>query len=482
MNYETKEPCYIEESNDILTLKKFYTPDELKIQQGHWVLGFTLLTNTLFITYGNTLFSTLVINSKLHEESIIFSKNLKKVIEINEWSNNTANISFCVLKKILRKTNIDQGFISKISILKDKKIKRDTAEFCLPSKYKKLSCDDENRQIILNWIVRLKRDTKYKSQSSIRMVISFMIALFSQLNIPVSQDILFSNMDFDTIKQSIIDTHPNFPLKTKVNYTMNFMCLILNESKYIKQFELYKKSINIKKQVQEDSDKHRISKEELELIFEASKENIRNNTLFLLMATTGLRACGVSNIKLDNITNLLNGKITINKSGRTIEKGNKWFTFPISDSLSKLLLEYISNNRKSNSSYLFPGRGEDIGISTNRINSIIKEIALKANVKGPHIHAHSIRHSFAHILLESGNKPELVSKMLGHSSTKTTEEYYLKESALEVSKRANIPWLVRQEYSNPVPDFLDINRPVKTRKSKSDRNKILKNLAKDFVK
>jgi integrase len=147
------------------------------------------------------------------------------------------------------------------------------------------------------------------------------------------------------------------------------------------------------------------------------------------------------------------------------------------------LHNYISNFRRSNSSYLFPGRGEDIGISTNRINAIIKEIALKAGLKGPHIHAHSMRHSFAHILLESGNKPELVSKMLGHSSTKTTEQYYLKESASEVSKRANIPWLTRQKVENPVPSFLEKNKPEKKkRKSKKDRNKMLQNLAKDFKK
>lgn len=104
-------------------------------------------------------------------------------------------------------------------------------------------------------------------------------------------------------------------------------------------------------------------------------------------------------------------------------------------------------------------------------------------MEGKHIHAHSLRHSFAHILLESGNKPELVSKMLGHSSTITTEQYYLKESASEASKRMNIPWLERTEQENPVPSFLNTQKKVRTtkkKKSKSDRNKILRNLAKDF--
>ena len=73
--------------------------------------------------------------------------------------------------------------------------------------------------------------------------------------------------------------------------------------------------------------------------------------------------------------------------------------------------------------------------------------------------------------------------MLGHSSTITTEQYYLKESASEASKRMNIPWLKRTEQENPVPSFLNNQKKVrvtKQRKSKSERNQILRNLAKDF--
>ena len=54
-NYETKEPEYIEESEEIITLKKYYTPESLNIQKGHWSLGFTLLTHTLFLMYNNTM-------------------------------------------------------------------------------------------------------------------------------------------------------------------------------------------------------------------------------------------------------------------------------------------------------------------------------------------------------------------------------------------------------------------------------------------
>jgi hypothetical protein len=47
----------------------------------------------------------------------------------------------------------------------------------------------------------------------------------------------------------------------------------------------------------------------------------------------------------------------------------------------------------------------------------------------------------------------------------------------------NIPWLERNEQENPVPSFLNTQKKVKTskkKKSKSERNNILRNLAKDF--
>ena len=473
-----EEPEYIEDSEEIVLLKKFYGYKELSIQYGHWSLGFNLLTQTLYVMNGNTIFSSLVNNSHLYEESIKFSSNLKKVIEVNKWSESTSNTAFYAMKKILSNTNINSGFLKKISISKTKTIKRNTEEFCMPTKYKKLDDNNITKKIVLDWIKLFKSNTKYKSHSSLRMSIAFIIKLFETLNIKIENNQDFLNLDFDAIKQSILNTNPNFPLKTKINYTMNFMCFVLNDCKYINEFNIYKKSVNVKKDTKEDSDIHRIQKEELELMFEESKKNIRNNCLFLLMITTGLRACGVSNIKINNICTLFNGKITINKSGRTIEKNNKWFTFPISEELNHLLFKYINENRKSNSSYLFPGTGQDIGISTNRINSIIKNIGQQSGLKGKHIHAHSLRHSFAHILLESGNNPDLVSKMLGHTSTKTTEQYYTKESALEVSKRSNIPWLIKQENIDPVPKFLKIIKKQKT--SKHERHKILKNLIKDL--
>lgn len=482
-NFETKEPQYIEESDEIITLKHYYSSKSLGLQQGHWSIGFTLLTQTIFLMYNHTIFSELVNDSQKHETSIKFSNSMIKVCEINEWSRSTTNIALNALKKLLQKTNINSSFISKISITYDKSVKKNSVEFCLPTKYKKLDDNDTEKQTLIDIIKLIKSDTKYKSQHSIRMFLAYIINFLGYHNISICDYKNIQTESFDKIKESISNIYINKSLKIKIQYTMIFICFIVKYTKNMKDFELYKKSIHLIKNTKEDHDTHRITKTELEKMYEASKPDIKKHTIFLLMISTGMRTIGVSNIKLEHICNIINNVITINKTGRTLEKGNKWFTFAISENLSKLLFEYISTKRKSNSSYLFPGRGEDIGLSPSRISVIIKQIANDANLKGKHIHAHSLRHSFAHILLEAGNKPELVSKMLGHTSTITTEYYYLKESAAEASKRMNIPWLQRTEQENTIPSFLNTQEKVvkiKQKKSKSDRNKILNELANNF--
>lgn len=480
-NYETKDPEYIEESDEITTLKQYYPAKSLNIQQGHWSIGFTLLTQTIFVMYNNTKFSDLVNNSQNHQTSIDFSNSMKKVSEINDWSHSTTNIALNSLKKLLHKTNINSSFISKISISYDKTIKKNSPEFCLPTTYKKLDDDNKEKQTLISIIKIIKSDTKYKSQHSIRMFLAYILTFLKYHNISICDYKNIQNKSFEEIKESISKIYTNKSLKIKIHYTIIFICFILKHSQYMKDLEMYKKSVHTINKTKDDHDTHRIIKNELEKMYEASKTDIKKQTIFLLMISTGIRTIGVSNIKLEHICTIINNIITINKTGRTLEKGNKWFTFAISENLSKLLLEYITTKRKSNSSYLFPGRGEDIGLSPCRISAIIKQIASSAGLIGKHIHAHSLRHSFAHILLETGNKPELVSKMLGHTSTLTTEYYYLKESAAEASKRMNIPWLERTVQENPVPSFLNNNKSEKIlKKSKNERNKILKSLVKDF--
>lgn len=468
-----KDPVYIEESDELVLLRKYHTPESLKLQSGHANMGFLLLKNALFMCYGHTQFSHLVERSNLHEESIAFSRAIRVVIENEKWSRSTAYAAFRALKIILEKTNVNTSFIAKIAM-----IKKESAKSSILSRKYELVMQNENEKNVLEELTTLARTrTRMKSNSSLRIFLTFVLHLLERNDISILEYQKITLLPYETIHQSILSMNQPKLFRTHIHYAMIFVCNMLNKREYLVHFEATKRTVQKKFGTREDTDVHRISREELEAMFEATSANIKFRAIFLLMVSTGMRTFGVSNIKLVNVCTIVNNNIIINKVGRTIEKGNKWFSFSISDSLADVLHTYITTVRKSDSEYLFSS-ARCTNLSPNSISAIIKKIARLAGLTGKHIHAHSLRHSFAHILLETGNRPEMVSKMLGHTSTAITEQYYLKESAAEASKRMNIPWLVRQENYDPVPTFLN----TKTAHRKSRGSTALKTIINDFNK
>ena len=288
-------------------------------------------------------------------------------------------------------------------------------------------------------------------------------------------------------QESVDEFNLKIPKKTKVRFTIiiikNFFKCNIPYSELDEWSKSAPKEDGFVDGI-DDHDVHRISNKELDLMFEAAKSNTRDLALFLLMATTGLRVGGVSNLLLKNVATEVGGELIILNEGRTLEKGRKWFTFVICERLKRALEKWIIEERNVLSEYLFPGTKQG-SLSPSRISKIVKEISARAGLDGKHIHAHSIRHSFAHILLEAGNDPGLVGKMMGHSSSKTTEKFYLKETAVEASKRCNIPWLSKEVEVEPLPSFMigppsNQKEKIARKVKQSDKKKALKLISKEF--
>jgi len=491
-NPSSSEPLYIEESEGFSLLRKVYNFENLKTQKGHLELGFSLLKHTLYLIYGNTEIEPFIEEtSNSYQLSEQFSITMKQIIDINQWGRNTASIALTSLKKILKETTISQAFLQRLTIPSTKKISKTSLEFNLPRKFKQTNDDCDkvagpNKKALLQLLQDCKDKSKYKSQNSLSSWVAFIVQLFEHLEIePKDYKNIMMQFTFDDLIQAVKFIRPNYELNRKLQFLEVLICNILENGDLLEKFKLMKKTTPKVKTQTVETDVHRLSVDELEAMFESSKSNLLDEILFMLMITTGLRAGGVSNIKLENVVTFVNNKMIVKQNGRTLEKGGKWFTFVINKRVNELLEKWIETGRKSMGSYLFPGRGEDIGISTHRINTIIKNIGKRAGVEGPHVHAHSLRHTFAHNLLEEGNKPELVSKMLGHASSLTTEKYYLKESAAEVSTRLNIPWLSREKANATLPSFLKDDRSLsggelrshgkeKVRDDKNKKKKITK--------
>jgi integrase/recombinase XerD len=102
-------------------------------------------------------------------------------------------------------------------------------------------------------------------------------------------------------------------------------------------------------------------------------------------------------------------------------KGNKDRYVLLGKTMLTLLREYYQTARRKGD-YLFPGQKPQNPITTSSIRQVLKKIAAKAGLSKK-ITPHTLRHSFATHLLETGYDLRVVQTLLGHASIQTTQRY-----------------------------------------------------------
>ncbi|MDR2480770.1 MAG: site-specific integrase [Spirochaetaceae bacterium] len=156
-----------------------------------------------------------------------------------------------------------------------------------------------------------------------------------------------------------------------------------------------------------------LSKAEISRILEL-ETNPKHRLLLMLVYSSGLRVSEVVALRKEHID--FSRKVLFIRSG----KGRRDRCTLLSERASAFLIEYCS--LYDIRTWLFPGQPANRHLSIRSAQNIFDKAAHKAEITKK-ISIHSLRHTFATHLLESGTDIRYIQTLLGHSSLKTTERY-----------------------------------------------------------
>ncbi len=154
-----------------------------------------------------------------------------------------------------------------------------------------------------------------------------------------------------------------------------------------------------------------LTKDEVRLLID-SASTLRSKLLMELLYSSGLRVSELVHMKFNDLD--LKNKTGWVRSG----KGSKDRMFILSETVVKTIEQYLKHF--SIKEYLFPGKNNTL--TTRNVQKIIKITAKKANIQKK-VTPHTLRHSFATHLLDTGTDIRIIQELLGHSQLSTTQIY-----------------------------------------------------------
>lgn len=145
----------------------------------------------------------------------------------------------------------------------------------------------------------------------------------------------------------------------------------------------------------------------------------RDKTIIMLMYGSGLRVSELTSLSISDLY-LEDGFIKV------LGKGDKERLVPVGAKTIKQIGYYMSHYRnhvakkKTNNQLILNQKGDPLSRIT--VFKVLKDLAVKAKIN-KNISPHTLRHSFATVLVEAGADLRAVQQMLGHESITTTEIY-----------------------------------------------------------
>jgi len=165
---------------------------------------------------------------------------------------------------------------------------------------------------------------------------------------------------------------------------------------------------------------------DLQLLLEATASNPRDYALILFLAETGARVQGVSRLNIDDL-DLAAATATVN------EKYGKSRQVYLTPRTITALRSWLALRPAATTPAVFTSRRRT-RLTPNGIYQVLQRTAQRTGSEG-RCNPHSFRHAYARSLIANGATLETVSKLMGHSSIKTTAEFYAVWNGKELQDR-----------------------------------------------
>jgi integrase/recombinase XerD len=156
-----------------------------------------------------------------------------------------------------------------------------------------------------------------------------------------------------------------------------------------------------------------LSRDEVRRLFSVVT-NLKHRALFMVAYDAGLRLSEILSLRAEDIDS--QRRVIRVRQG----KGHKDRYARLTPELLGLLREYWRAYRPP--AWLFPGASPDKQYDLATPGQVLKQACRRAGIT-KRISMHTLRHSFATHLLESGTNLRVIQKLLGHGSINTTALY-----------------------------------------------------------
>jgi integrase/recombinase XerD len=154
-----------------------------------------------------------------------------------------------------------------------------------------------------------------------------------------------------------------------------------------------------------------LTRDEVKRMIESTR-NEKHKLIIMLLYSSGMRLSELTNLKVGDLE--LKEKIGWVRDG----KGEKDRAFLVSEKIAEEMENFIKDRQISD--YIFSGRKGRL--SSRLVQKIVASAAAKAGINKK-VSPHTLRHSFATHLLESGENIRKIQELLGHASLSTTQIY-----------------------------------------------------------